>query len=85
MGLINSLSFVRSGLILLVLRAVFIGDIRDKKKFQNAFNECNPEFVFHMAAQPLVIESYKNPKETFDINFTGTLNLLEILKEYSKY
>lgn len=61
-----------------------IGDIRNKKEFQNAFNICNPEFVFHMAAQPLVIESYKNPKETFDINFTGTLNLLEILKEYNQ-
>ena len=61
-----------------------IGDIRNKKEFQNAFNICNPEFVFHMAAQPLVIESYKNPKETFDINFTGTLNLLEILKEYDQ-
>ena len=59
-----------------------IGDIRNKEKFQNAFNKCKPEFVFHMAAQPLVIESYKNPKETFDINFTGTLNLLEILKDY---
>jgi CDP-glucose 4,6-dehydratase len=58
------------------------GDIRNKKEFQNAFNECKPEFVFHMAAQPLVLESYKNPKETFDTNFTGTLNLLEILKEY---
>ncbi|MBL6590157.1 MAG: CDP-glucose 4,6-dehydratase [Flavobacteriaceae bacterium] len=61
-----------------------IGDIRDKEKFQNAFNKCNPEFVFHLAAQPLVMESYKNPKETFDINFTGTLNLLEILKDYNQ-
>ena len=59
-----------------------IGDIRDSKKFSKAFNDCKPEFVFHMAAQPLVLESYKNPKETFDTNFTGTLNLLEILKEY---
>ena len=61
-----------------------IGDIRDKEKFSIAFNECKPEFVFHMAAQPLVIESYKNPKETFDTNFTGTLNLLEILKGYGE-
>ena len=61
-----------------------IGDIRNKENFQNAFNKCKPEFVFHMAAQPLVIESYKNPKETFDINFTGTLNLLEILKDYNQ-
>jgi len=59
-----------------------IGDIRDLNFFKKAFNEFRPEFVFHMAAQPLVLESYKNPKETFDINFTGTLNLLEILKEY---
>ena len=61
-----------------------IGDIRDKENFQNAFNKCKPEFVFHMAAQPLVIESYQNPKETFDTNFTGTLNLLEILKDYNQ-
>ena len=59
-----------------------IGDIRDKEDFSKAFNECKPEFVFHLAAQPLVIDSYKNPKETFDTNFTGTLNLLEILKDY---
>ena len=61
-----------------------VGDIRNKKEFQNAFNECSPEFVFHMAAQPLVIESYKNPKVTFETNFTGTLNLLEILKGYNQ-
>lgn len=74
-SLFNSLKFTNN-------ITSIIGDIRNKEKFHNAFNTCNPEFVFHMAAQPLVIESYKNPKETFDINFTGTLNLLEILKEY---
>ena len=58
-----------------------IGDIRDKEKFKNAIKDCNPEFIFHLAAQPIVLESYRNPKETFDINFTGTLNLLEILRE----
>ena len=58
-----------------------IGDIRDKEKFKKAIEISNPEFIFHLAAQPLVIESYQNPKETFDINFTGTLNLLEILRE----
>jgi len=76
-SLFNSLSFSNN-------ITSIIGDIRDNENFQNAFNECNPEFVFHMAAQPLVIESYKNPKESFDINFTGTLNLLEILKEYNQ-
>jgi len=58
-----------------------IGDIRDKEKFKNVLENFNPEYIFHLAAQPLVIESYDNPKDTFDINFTGTLNLLEILKD----
>jgi len=58
-----------------------IGDIRNKEKFKETVQSFNPEFIFHLAAQPLVIESYQNPKETFDINFTGTLNLLEILRE----
>ena len=61
-----------------------IGDIRNKEKFKETVQCFNPEFIFHMAAQPLVIESYQNPKETFDINFTGTLNLLEILKDYNQ-
>ena len=58
-----------------------IGDIREKKEFKNAIEKFNPEYIFHLAAQPLVLESYKNPQETFDINFTGTLNLLEILRD----
>ncbi|MDA8993605.1 CDP-glucose 4,6-dehydratase [Flavobacteriaceae bacterium] len=58
-----------------------IGDIRNKEKFKETVQSFNPEFIFHLAAQPLVIESYQNPKETFDINFTGTLNLLEILRD----
>lgn len=61
-----------------------LGDIRDKERFKVAFGQCNPEFVFHMAAQPLVLKSYTNPEETFDINFKGTLNLLEILKEFNQ-
>ena len=58
-----------------------IGDIRDKEKFKKSVYSSNPDFIFHMAAQPLVIQSYHNPKDTFEINFTGTLNLLEILRE----
>ena len=38
-----------------------VGDIRDLKSMQNAFDEAEPEIVFHLAAQPLVIESYKSP------------------------
>lgn len=58
-----------------------IGDIRDIEKFKDIVQRFNPEFIFHLAAQPLVLESYNNPKDTFDVNFTGTLNLLEILRE----
>lgn len=60
------------------------GDIRNKDAFKTAFEKSNPEFIFHMAAQPLVLESYKNSEETFDVNFKGTLNLLEILKGSKK-
>ena len=58
-----------------------IGDIRNKEKFKETIQSLNPEFIFHLAAQPLVLESYNSPKVTFDVNFTGTLNLLEILRE----
>ena len=54
-----------------------IGDVRDFEKLSGIFSEHNPEFVFHLAAQPLVRESYLNPKETYDINIGGTVNVLE--------
>jgi CDP-glucose 4,6-dehydratase len=54
-----------------------IGDIRDYDCLQKLFREVNPEIVFHLAAQPLVRESYNNPKATYDINVGGTVNLLE--------
>jgi len=54
-----------------------IGDIRDFKKLKNVFGEYQPEFVFHLAAQPIVRESYLNPKDTYDINVSGTVNVLE--------
>ena len=57
--------------------AHIIGDVRDYQNLLNVFNKYEPEFVFHLAAQPLVRESYINPKETFDVNIGGTVNLLE--------
>ena len=75
-SLFNSLTFSNN------LTSI-IGDIRDKEKFKTSIKNSNPEFIFHLAAQPLVLESYKNPKDTFEINFMGTLNLLEALKELS--
>lgn len=57
-----------------------IGDIRDFEKLESVFNEYNPDIVFHLAAQPLVLESYKKPVETYDINVMGTLNILECIR-----
>lgn len=56
------------------------GDIRDYAKLKSSINDIKPEIVFHLAAQPLVIESYQNPLETFDINTQGTANVLEALR-----
>lgn len=54
-----------------------IGDIRDRNKLSQIIRDFQPEFVFHLAAQPLVRRSYQIPAETFDVNVVGTANLLE--------
>lgn len=54
-----------------------IGDIRDYKKLSNILQKTQPEILFHMAAQPLVRESYKNPRYTYEVNIMGTVNVLE--------
>ena len=54
-----------------------IADIRDKKRLTDEILAFQPAFIFHLAAQPLVRRSYEIPAETFDINVTGTANLLE--------
>ena len=53
------------------------GDVRDLDHLRRAFAEAAPEIVIHMAAQPIVRESYKNPRDTYDVNVMGTVNLLE--------
>jgi len=60
-----------------------IGDIRDQKKLSASISEFQPEIIFHLAAQPLVRYSYENPKETYEVNVIGTLNLLEIIRKVS--
>lgn len=57
------------------------GDIRDYKKLKNVFDMYNPEIVFHLAAQPIVSESYKAPLNTYQINVIGTVNTLECIRE----
>lgn len=55
-------------------------DIRDSESLHSLFASTQPEVVFHLAAQALVRRSYKDPKETFDINVGGGLNLLECVR-----
>lgn len=58
----------------------FIGDIRDLDSLKAAFDKARPEIVFHLAAQPIVRESYKNPVYTYETNVMGTVNVLECVR-----
>ena len=55
-------------------------DIRELDMLRNVFEQNQPEIVIHMAAQPLVRESYINPVETYEINVMGTVNVLECIR-----
>jgi CDP-glucose 4,6-dehydratase len=57
-----------------------IGDVRDKENLAESFRRANPEIVIHMAAQPLVRESYLNPVYTYETNVMGVVNLLECIR-----
>ena len=57
-----------------------IGDIRDQAFLKKAFNEAKPEVVLHLAAQPIVRDSYKNPAYTYETNVMGTVNILECVR-----
>lgn len=61
-----------------------IGDIRDYEALRAAFRAAKPEIVFHLAAQPIVRESYKNPRYTYETNVIGTVNVLECIRIYGK-
>lgn len=56
-------------------------DIRNSRELAHAVKKVDPEVIIHLAAQPLVRESYKDPVGTFETNVLGTLNLLEATKE----
>lgn len=58
-----------------------IADIRDSERLAAAMIESKPDIVFHLAAQPIVRDSYKNPVETYSTNVMGTVNLLEIVRK----
>ena len=57
-----------------------IGDIRDLEHIKTTIAEYRPEIVFHLAAQPLVRHSYKDPVETYSTNVMGTVSLLESIR-----
>lgn len=56
------------------------GDIRDLKSLQKEFDRVRPEIVIHMAAQPIVRESYNNPVYTYETNVMGTVHVLECIR-----
>lgn len=59
-----------------------IGDVRDLEHLKKVFEETQPEIVIHMAAQPLVRESYANPVYTYETNVMGTVNVLECVRAF---
>lgn len=61
-----------------------IADIRDREKLRSEIISFAPDYIFHLAAQPLVRRSYQLPSETFDVNVVGTANLLEAVRGLGK-
>lgn len=56
-------------------------DIKNKKKLKSFIKYSKPQIIFHLAAQPLILESYKKPYLTYSVNCIGTLNILEIVRK----
>ena len=58
-----------------------IGDIRDYEHLKEVFHKAQPEIVFHLAAQPIVRDSYKEPMYTYETNVMGTVHILECVRQ----
>lgn len=71
--------FLQSKCSRFIIKNIY-SDIRNKKKLNQSINKIKPDILFHLAAQPLVIEGYKNPIETFNTNINGTINILNSMK-----
>lgn len=71
--------FVEAGIAEMINHVV--GDIRDREKLMRVFEEVQPEIVFHLAAQPIVRESYKDPVGTYETNVMGTVNICEAVRQ----
>ncbi|MBL0201061.1 MAG: CDP-glucose 4,6-dehydratase [Chitinophagaceae bacterium] len=61
-----------------------LADVRDSKRLKEELLAFEPDFIFHLAAQPLVLYGYKNPIETFEVNTMGTAHLLEAVRSLTK-
>lgn len=59
-------------------------DVRNASRLNEAISTVQPDIIFHLAAQPLVLDSYRDPPYTFDVNIMGTVNLLEAMRGYKK-
>lgn len=59
----------------------YIADIRDYDRIADIFRKEKPEIVFHLAAQPIVLDSYKDPRYTYDVNVMGTVNVCECVRK----
>lgn len=64
----------------LFLRESHIGDIRNFDELKEFYDSVRPDYVFHLAAQPIVRDSYRIPRETYETNVMGTVNLLECVR-----
>ena len=63
------------------IKSHIIGDIRDMKTVRDVVRRVKPDFVFHLAAQPIVRLSYEKPVETFETNVMGTIHVLEAVRQ----
>ena len=64
-----------------IIKKSIISDVKNYSKLESEIKKSKATILFHLAAQPLVRYSYLNPKETFDTNFSGSLNVLECIKK----
>src|SRR5205823_1489133 len=75
-------SLYRAAAVAVGMRDEVDADIRDFAAVEAAVRRADPEVVIHLAAQPLVRRSYEQPRETFEANVLGTVNVLEAVRAH---